>query len=318
MKEYGLYQVTLSLPFRLNHVHCYLARKEDAWTIIDTGLHTEKTRSEWAEAFAAHHLNPEQQVEKIILTHYHPDHFGFSGALQEWTGAPVYMSEEGKRNSLSTWTEETFQRNRQFYESHGMPQDINSKLAENDRAFYSLVRPFPQSYRLLKEGQSIQIGELYYEIIHTPGHAEGHLCFYNKEEKIFIGGDQILRKITPNISYHGYGNPNPLNQYLGSLQQLQKLDIKLLLPGHGPIFSDVHERIAEIISHHEDRLHQLHGIIRGEMTAFEACQKLFERELSTHEIRFAIGETIAHLNYLVARGELKEEREPGGRIYYSK
>lgn len=315
MEQYGLYQVTIPLPFRLNHVHGYLAQEENGWTVIDPGLNREETRTAWKEAFSAHGIIPERDIHRIIVTHYHPDHFGFAGAMQQWTGADVYMSEIAQQIGLSTWTEERFTCNRTFFAQAGMPGELRQQLAENDSAFYHLVRPLPQQMKPLVDGHTYRIGSLDYEAIHTPGHAEGHICFYNQTEQVLIAGDHILRKITPNISYHGYGDPNPLATYLHSLEQMNRRDIRVALPGHGPIFTDVKERIEEIVHHHEERLAFMLERMSGAMSAYDVSCALFDRELSVHEQRFAIGETIAHLRYLEETGIITVYDEQGVNMY---
>lgn len=315
MEQYGLYQVTIPLPFRLNHVHGYLAHDEDGWTVIDPGLNREETRQAWAKAFADHGIVPERDVHRIIVTHYHPDHFGFAGSMQQWTKAPIYMSEIGQKIGMSAWTEERFTYNRTFYEQAGLPEELRQHLKENDTAFYHLVRPLPATMKPLVDGHTYRIGKLEYEAIHTPGHAEGHICFYNGEHGVLIAGDHILKKITPNISYHGYGDPNPLATYLQSLQQISSRNISLALPGHGPVFTDAKERIAEITRHHEERLAFILERISGVMTAYEISCALFDRELSVHEQRFAIGETIAHLRYLQETGNITVYDEHGMNMY---
>jgi glyoxylase-like metal-dependent hydrolase (beta-lactamase superfamily II) len=314
MQQYGMYQVTVPLPFRLNHVHCYLARREGKWTIIDAGLHRQETKKTWEAAFQQYGIAP-ADIERIIITHYHPDHFGYTGGLQQWTGADVYMSEMSWKRATYVWTEENFTHNEQFYRTAGMPETLVRQLRENDDSFYYLVRPFPDNVNFIHEGETYEIGELTYEAIHTPGHAEGHMCFYNREEKVLLAGDHLLKKITPNISYHGYGDPNPLQTYLNSLEKIRALDISLVIPGHGPVFTDAQERIEELLRHHEERLSFVCEQIKGEKTVYEISQALFSRVLSVHEQRFAIGETLAHLNYLEAKGEIAVCREQGLHTY---
>lgn len=318
MDKYGIYQVTIPLPFRLNHVHSYLARQGNQWTIIDTGLNRKETEIVWQEAFEKYRINPREDISKIILTHYHPDHLGYAGMLEEWTQAPVYMGDQGQFWAHFVWKESTSDQTDPFFRANGMPDELVDQITAYDRQFRSLVWPLPKRFEAMKAGQRIQIGELTYEAIETAGHAEGHFCFYSEEAKVLIGGDHILRKITPNISYYGYGAENPLQQYMESLKKFQSLDISLVIPGHGPLFSDVGERIEEILTHHEERIEKVLDHLRGERTAYQVCKDLFNRELTLHEQRFAIGETLAHLNYLVEKGEVKKMENMSGKIYFSK
>ncbi|WP_051330967.1 MBL fold metallo-hydrolase [Aneurinibacillus terranovensis] len=310
LKKYGLYQVTVPLPFRLNHVHCYLAREGEGWQIIDAGLNESKTKEAWAKAFIDYQIKS-ANVKNIVLTHYHPDHFGFAGSLQEWTGATVQMSQSGQVHAFSVWTEDNLAKNRRLYRKAGFPESMIDALSADDHSFYNRVRPFPSINGEIAEGQWYRIGELDFQAIHTPGHADGHMCFYNHEEKVLIAGDHLLKKITPNVSCHGYGDENPLAAYLQSLKKIQGLQIKLVLPGHGPIFTDAAERINELLQHHEERLAFVLESIKGEMTAWEVSNALFTRVLSVHEQRFAIGETLSHLNYLVAEGKIARSNVDG-------
>lgn len=314
MNQYGLYQVTIPLPFRLNHVHCYAAHNEGKWSIIDTGLNRPETRQAWEAAFQEHGIAP-RSIERIILTHHHPDHFGFAGGMQEWSGADVYMSEEAEERALFSWTKENFMRNQSFYTAAGMPEEVVRQLGDNDDLFYGLVRPLPRDMKRIEEANTYRIGELVYEAIKTPGHAEGHICFYNKEEKVLLAGDHLLKKISPNISYHGHGDANPLQTYLTSLEKIRKLDIALVIPGHGPVFTDAQERIEELLQHHEERLAHMLDVMKGEMSAYAISQKLFSRVLTVHEQRFAIGETIAHLNYLEQQKKIVVCRDTPQHIY---
>ncbi|RXT06548.1 MBL fold metallo-hydrolase [Ammoniphilus sp. CFH 90114] len=318
MEKYGLYQITIPLPFRLNHVHCYLARQGNRWKIIDTGLNRKETENVWQEAFETNGINVAEDIDDIILTHHHPDHLGFAGRMEEWTQAPVKISKLAGYWAQYVWQDSTYSKTREFFENNGLPADLLVDMAEYDQKFHSYLMPLPKRLETFEEGEYLQIGELKYEAISTPGHADGHMCFYNLEEKVLLGGDHILKKITPNISYYGYGEENPLKAYIESLNRIQSLEISLILPGHGPIITDVGERINEILKHHEERLAQVLDDVIGEETAYDICNRLFKRELTVHEQRFAMGETLAHLNYLVGLGEIQKSVDDGGNVLFKK
>lgn len=317
-RKYGIAQVTIPLPFRLNHIHCYLTRQNDQdWTIIDTGLHRQETVDTWKKAFTQYGLK-ERDLKKIIVTHYHPDHFGYAGELQRETTADVLMGKKAYQLGKKNWTKENQKQSGQFYCQAGMEEKTVKELVEHDGGFFSMVRPFPEVTHFLQEGQQIQIGELTFRALHTPGHEEGHFCFYQPDEKLLFSGDHLLKKITPNISYLGLGDDNPLGTYLSSLEKLGELEINWVLPGHGPIFSDARERIDEIIQHHKERIIETYETIKREMTAFQISKLLFQRELTIHEERFALGETISHLAYLLAKGEIKKTPDSQGVWHYTR
>lgn len=317
-KKYGIAQVTIPLPFRLNHIHCYLARQNhNDWTVIDTGLYRQETVDTWQKAFSQHGLN-EKDITKIIVTHYHPDHFGYAGHLQKQTSADVAMGKVAYQRGKENWTEEQQKRSEKFYFQAGMEEKVLKELVEHDGSFFPMVRPFPNVTHFLQEGDTMEIGELTFHALYTPGHEEGHFCFYQPEEKILFSGDHLLKKITPNISYLGFGDENPLATYLSSLEKMNQLEINWVLPGHGPVFSNARERIQEIMEHHQVRIVETYEALKGEMTAFQISKALFQRELTIHEERFALGETFSHLAYLLEKGEIKKTPDVQGVWYYTR
>ncbi|MCF6092987.1 MBL fold metallo-hydrolase [Microaerobacter geothermalis] len=310
IKQLGLIQVKIPLPFRLNHIYCYLSKGKEGWTIIDAGLNREETMRVWRGEMSKHQFTPEE-CRQIIITHYHPDHYGAAGGLQELTGAVVKMSETDRDMGRMVWTEENVDFVSSFYHSHGIPEELLIEMKKNVRGFFKWVKPHPE-VEFLSEGDKVKIGDQMYQVYHLPGHSEGHLCFYQEELQVLIGGDVLLPKITPNISIMGKGDPNPLETYLRTLDKLKRLNISFVIPAHGQPFTHVKERIEEIKKHHETRLqYTLDLLPEGGSTVYEICRVLFPQTLTVHEIRFAIGETLSHLEYLVNLGKIKKEFDRG-------
>lgn len=301
LDQLGIKKVTLDLPFRLNHVNCFIGETDHGVKVMDTGLHRNQTVQRWNEELEGKH------VSDIIITHYHPDHFGYAGGLQQQTGANVWMTEIDERAALSSWEKTFLQQLKDNYKLAGIPKEIATQLADNTSSFYSYVTPYPSVHRHLREGEQIQFGTYEYEIIYTPGHSDGLVTFYNHEKNVLLSTDHILPKITPNISYWFHGEENPLNNYLASLEKIEKLQVEWVIPSHGNPFLDANKRIEEIKAHHEDRLSYLLEEIKVETTVYEATEKLFPKKLSVHDSRFAVGETIAHLEYLRIAGECNKE-----------
>lgn len=310
LEDYGLHLVRIDLPFRLDHVNCFLAEGENGWKLIDTGLHDERTVKKWEEE-----LNG-KKITDILVTHYHPDHFGYAGGLQEKLGARVFMSEIDANSGLSAWQEDFLGELPDQYALAGIPIDIADGMVDNTRSFVSRVTPYPTVDHYFQEGEKIPIGKYEYEVIFTPGHSDGLVTFYNKEKNVLLSTDHILPKITPNISYWFHGDENPLKTYLASLEKIKKLDADLVIPSHGKPFHGANNRIDEIMEHHEERLARLLEIIKqgGTITIFEASEKLFNKKLNIHETRFAVGETLAHLEFLRFKGEC--ERALKDEVYW--
>lgn len=310
LEKFGMKQIRLNLPFRLNHVNCFLAEGENGWKIIDTGLHNQETMDRWKKELAG------KEVTDIILTHYHPDHFGYAGALQKKTGAHVWMSETDEKNGKLSWEKEAIEGLEQNYRQAGVPEDISKRMKNNTMEFIPRVTPYPTVNHYLQEKETLVLGNNEYEIFSAPGHSDGMVVFYNRENNLLLSADQILPKITPNISYWFHGDPNPLKSYLNSLDRLSELDAEIVVPSHGRPFYGANDRIREIQAHHDDRLNVTLELLNEGGTVYDVCQKMFRKTLTVHETRFAIGETLAHLEYLRYQGECKREMSEKGYIYH--
>lgn len=305
LNELGIERVRLDMPFRLNHVNCFIAEGENGWIIIDAGLHNEETVIRWEERLAG------KKVSDIYITHYHPDHFGYAGGLQKRYDAKVSMSEIDAKNGLEAWEENflsTFPKN---YELSGIPKDVGNEMLENTKSFYPLITPYPEINHYFQEGEKVQIGNYSYEIVFTPGHSDGLINFFNKEKSVLLSTDHILPRITPNISYWFHGDDNPLETYLQSLKKVEKLDAEYVIPSHGEPFYDANKRINEIIQHHDSRLNEILELMKQHHTVYDICRALFNFKLTVHEVRFAIGETIAHLEYLRRQNACSRDKVNG-------
>lgn len=311
-----IYQVRLPLPFALDHVHCYLSAGDDGWTILDAGLNLPQIRAVWKTTFATLNIGPDD-IHQIIITHAHPDHYGLAGWLQEWSGAPVRMSPREAELARLVWRGQNRAETMVgLFEYSGVPGDVGEKAALETKKMRKLTRPHPRREELLEPGTILTIGRRRFMTIHAPGHSDGQLIFYDAGDQLLLSGDQVLIKITPNIGLWPLTEPDPLGRYLTSLQELAALDVRLALPGHGPIIADWRGRLAELQQHHADRLEKvLAAVNAGGVTPYQVSQKIFRRrELTMHEIRFAVVEMLAHLEYLVSQQRLRRE-ENGVRLY---
>lgn len=310
------WRVRLPLPFELKWIHAYLLPGTHGYTILDCGLNYDKAWETWRAVFQQLNIQV-RDIKRIVLTHYHPDHYGLAGRLQQLTGARVWMSALTEQQAQLFWGPDDRQLEQiaEFYHGHGLPEITSGKLVANLQHFRGWVSPHPAKPRLLAAGDTCQLGERIYEVWHTPGHSEDHLSFYDPEREWLIGGDILLRRITPNISLYPNGDLNPLDTFFTTLRKLEQKPIQKVLPAHGPVFTDVQERIHEILAHHETRLQQIERLADGSQTAFEMCLALFGNNLSIHNLRFALAETLAHLEYLRLGGRLALEEKGNTRCY---
>lgn len=310
-EKLGIQKITIPLPFRLDHVHCFLVKGATGYTLIDTGLHDEQAKKIWQEKL------PGKDVEKIILTHLHPDHTGYAGVLQKQTNAPVYMSEIDAKAMQTIWQEEAIPLLQRDYHTFAVPEQMTEKIIQLIRKTTNIVEPTPNVHQFLRDGETINIGDYTYDIIATPGHAEGLVCLYEPETKVLLSTDHVLPKITPNIAYWFYGEKNPLLSYKTSLEKIKKLDISYVIPSHGEPFEDVYTRIDEIWTHHEERIEKTYDAMKNGITVFDMCDILFPYELSMYDYQFAIGEAVAHMEYVRHEGRCERTIESGVYIYQS-
>lgn len=312
LEELGLERVTIPLPFRLNHVHCFIGETEKGHAIMDTGLHDRNTMTLWKEVLG------KKEVSDIILTHVHPDHTGCAGTLQEQMQATVHMSERDARTMQEIWTTEALPHLEADYKRFAVPHGITSKITSLTENFQPYLFPLPSVDHFLEEGKTLQFGKEAYEIIHTPGHADGLVCFYQADKEVLLSTDHILPKITPNVAYWFYSEPNPLRAFELSLEKIKKLPISYVVPSHGEPFEDVYTRIDEIWGHHEERLAETLDYMKEPITVFAMCQLLFQQELSVYDLQFAIGETMSHMEYLRLNGDCERVLADGHWLYERK
>jgi len=296
----GWLQVKVPLPYSLKWVNAYLLPEEETgWTLIDPGLRSDETEAFWEEALKIGHLAG-SRIKKIVVTHHHPDHYGLAGWFQERTGATVWMSPVALANANRLWGEgETFSDElTSAFKRHGLAEELEESMRGHMTGFRDKVSPAPIGVKLLSPGERFKMGDVEWEVHGGEGHAPGHLLFYDPRSKKLIGGDQVLPDISPNIGWMPGGDPDPLLSFLDSLRRLRKLDVGTTFPGHRNPFLGFQERIDGLLDHHERRVEKMEGLLgEKEMSAFELCELLFGTRLktNTHNLRFALAETIAHL-----------------------
>lgn len=309
--EGDIWQIRVPVPFPLRWVNGYLLRGEDGWTVLDPGLHNEASLAAWETAMREIGVGF-GDVRQIVLTHHHPDHLGLAGWFQEKSGAPVRLSPEGEAQMKELWGDGTPMTGRllDLFSDHGMYGAQLANMREHLDAFVPLVSPLPE-ITPLAAGEEIAMGGRRWQTVHAPGHARGQLLFYDRESGDLVCGDQVLPVITPNVSVvPGFGD-DPLGEFLDSLERLSELRVKRAFPGHRDPFGDVPERCRAIIRHHHERLARMTELLDEPLTALDLCLRLFGRNLTVHQLRFALGETLAHLFRLEAGGRVRRFERDG-------
>lgn len=306
----GVWMLPVPIPIPLRYVNCYLCAGRDGWTLVDTGFHDELAEDAWQRAFAELKIRPDQ-VEQILVTHYHPDHLGAAGWLQQLTGAPVYLHDREQKQLALFWgegVEEQMRSLREFFLAEGMPRETAEAITRLHQRQRESISPLP-AVTPLATGQRFRIGTYDCEVLWTPGHSDGLAVFWAEADGLLFADDMLLDKITPNVSLWPGGRPDPLQDFLASLERVAALPARLALPGHRTLITDVAGRARQIQQHHDHRLALMAAAcqVPGGATAWEVCEQIFEPDrLTVHQVRFAMSETLAHLVHMERKGQLKK------------
>lgn len=306
----GVYWVRMPLPFVLDHINLWLLRDGGGWTLIDTGIGGAEVMAHWEALFDT--VMEGRPLKRVIVTHFHPDHVGLADWLTERFGAPLYMSQAEyltaslARNDLGPGNRAALAR---FFARHGLDSERETAFAARGNTYARGVRGLPGGYIRLQAGDGIEIDGREWQLRVCRGHAPEHLTLYSPELGVLISGDQVLPRISTNVSvWHFEPEANPLRQFMESLESFRELPgDTLVLPSHGRVFRGLHARLDEYAAHHDERLEQVLAACGEPVSACGLLERLFPRQLDLHQLMFAMGEAIAHLNYLRAEGRLARE-----------
>ena len=300
----GVYQVKLPVPFPLKFVASYLVEDRDGWTVIDPGFDYPPARGTWEACAAEVGLDLERDLRRIIVTHLHPDHIGLARWLEGRSGAPVWMLEGEIEDARRVWDPD---KGTEDFVHYLIRNGMDAQTAEPTAGSTKLVVRLPERLIPLRPGDSIELGGGEARVVHTPGHSDFHFVLHDERRRLLFAGDHLLLKITPNIGLWTYTAPRPLRRYLDSLQGLRGFGVDLVFPGHGPLFHDLDGRIDELLAHHEERLSVMLAALDGQSaTPFEVARRVFPEDLTDHQLRFALAETLAHLEHLEGDGYVEQ------------
>jgi len=304
----GILWLRMKLPFALDHINLWLLEDGPSWTAVDTGFALPETKAAWHEIFAAELGG--RPIGRVIVTHYHPDHIGLAGWLTEHWQAPLWTTEKEwlhARMMSPEGDDDSARLRRDFAHRAGLDEEASTIFAERQGGYRRGVPSVPPAYHRIGEGTRIQIGGREWRVIIGEGHAPEHACLYCAEAGVLIAGDQILPRISPNISVQAHEpDGDPLARYLASLDKLRRalLPDILVLPSHNLPFRGVHTRIDELAAHHHARCAEVILACERPLSAAELMPVLFKRRLDRHQTGFALGEALAHLHYLEGQREI--------------
>jgi glyoxylase-like metal-dependent hydrolase (beta-lactamase superfamily II) len=303
--EPGILRLMLPLPSGPRHVHCYFLAGDDGWTLVDTGLGLAETP--WDEILG----QLDGPVVRIFITHMHPDHVGGAEAAATATRAPVLQGRLDYAQCEEVWGSEDWpERIAEWFLLHGVPPPVAEELVESGHVFADFVR-FAWNPTIVEPGDEVDG----WRVLAMPGHADGHLVLHRGD--VLIAGDTLLTPITPAIGLYPESRPDPLGDYLATLDRIAALDARVSYGGHGELVGAPATRCREIAAHHADRLAQTEAALGPEpRSGYEVSHDLFGDALPPIQRRFAVAEALSHLEHLVVLGRA-DRREDDRAVTYT-
>jgi glyoxylase-like metal-dependent hydrolase (beta-lactamase superfamily II) len=303
----GIRRLTFPLPLGIKHVHCYLLPGDDGWTLVDTGLGLPDAAARWEPVLR----ELDAPIARIVVTHFHPDHAGGGEDAQALTESRALQGEHDYEQCVRVWgSPDWSERLADYLCAHGLPEPVARELRYESRTFAPFIR-FARDPQLLREGDEVDG----WRVLELPGHADGHLCLLR--DGMLVAGDHLLGVITPTVGLYPESRPDPLADYQASLRRTIELAPTLALPGHGDPVTDPVARAGEILEHHDRRLNQTAALLGGEpCSAYAVSLGLFGASLDANNRRFALAETLAHLEWLVRERRATRSGD-GGNVSYT-
>ena len=303
----GVRRIPIPLPIRgLSIVNAYLVEGAHGWSLVDAGLHTAEAEQALRGGLADAGIGIED-LQRVFVTHLHPDHLGMAGTLER-AGAAVLMHTPEIAAARRVWSKghEAIDATYEWFARHGMPHDVDEGMRQAWIAMGERVDDL-EHVDGVDDGDQVDLGGRATRLRWTPGHTDYHAVLIDERDGLLFAGDHVLPRITSNIGLYPSSRDDPLGDFLGALTGLRDLPVKRVLPAHGDPFDDLAGRVDELLAHHAMRLDAtLAAVATAERDAYTIVRMLFPVLRSAHEERFALAETLAHLRHLERKGRVRE------------
>jgi glyoxylase-like metal-dependent hydrolase (beta-lactamase superfamily II) len=305
----GVYRLRLPLPWPgVPHCNAWAVSAGDGFVLFDTGMHQPGSMADLERALEMCGLRL-ADTKLVVCTHAHSDHCGQAATIVEQVGCELWMHPS---HELMTRMVEDPQavlaRRLEVARQSGVPEEALRRYeAQRGTAEPGIAGPIAPD-RDLVSGVSVEsdLGE--WVVYETPGHSPSHVCLFQPERRLLISGDHLLGRISLYFEF-GY-SPNPVGEFLSSLDVVERLGARLCLAGHGRTFTDVHAHIAGNRSLVEESLANVLGAAReGEPTAFEVVTRVHGDSLSQQNAHWLLSQVLGYLTHLESVGSVR--RIPG-------
>lgn len=311
----GVRWARIRFPGSLGHINSWVLDDGDGVAICDTGLNVPMCREDWDAILAAPLAGA--KIGRVIGTHFHPDHIGLAGWLSARDGARIWMTrgewltvQLACADARETVPGEVTAMRRAAGWSD---EQVAAGESEGWGRMRQIVAPLPTGYRRIQDGEVIAVGDARWRVVTGCGHSPEHACLVNDAQGLMISGDQVLPRISSNVSL-GASEPeaDPLGDWLASIEKLLGLpDDLLVLPAHGEPFRGLHARLGALRREHRQRLDELADFLDEPRRAVDCFSKLFRRVIDQNVLGLATGEALSHLRHLEVTGRAVRDVRDG-------
>ncbi|MDR3453343.1 MAG: MBL fold metallo-hydrolase [Rhodoferax sp.] len=319
----GVHWIRMPLPYALDHINLWAIDEGDGWALVDTGVRNEETVTVWRELFS--NARDERPLSRVFVTHMHPDHVGMAGWLTRKFGLHLWMTRLeylSCRVMVSDSGREAPPEALDFYRRAGWPEAAVESYRARFGNFGNQIHPLPDSYRRLVDGEELRIGPHLWRVVVGNGHSPEHACLYCPDLKVLISGDQVLPRISSNVSVHPIEpDANPMADWYASLDKLKREvpDDVLVLPSHNECFRGLHARLDYLTAVQNHALTCLTEALIEPQRAVDVFGALFGRTIGETDVPLlgmATGESLACLNYLRHQGAVEMNIGDDGVAWY--
>lgn len=314
----GISWARIPMPGSLGHINSWLLDDRDgAIAPVDTGLMLELASAEWKRLFEG--ALKDKAINRVLCTHLHPDHVGLAGWLCKRFGASLWMT-RGEWLTARMLTVDSLEgvppEVSDLRRAAGWSEDeIAAASAKGWARFRKIVFPLPMGFRRIADGDLLDMGEHQWRVVVGSGHSPEHACLWNEREGVLVSGDQVLPRISSNVSTNvSEPEADPLGEWLDSIDKLLTVlpaDL-LVCPAHGEPFKGLHTRLIALRDEHAMRLDRVEIALRdAPLRAVDCFALLFNRPISEEVRDLATGEAMAHLHRLEFSGRARREMRDG-------
>lgn len=308
----GLWRLRLPLPWPgVPHCNAWAIAASGGIVLVDCGMHQPGSVAQLEQAMTQAGLSLEQ-VSRLVITHAHSDHWGQAGTVVDRSGCEMWMHPNHEHATAGEADpEHALARRVEVARQSGVPEAALQRYMEHMREMPSGIVRLVEPDGELVDGVTIETDLGVWQVYETPGHAPSHVCLFQAERRLLISGDHLLGRIS---LYYDYGwTPDPIAEFLSSLDVVERLDARLCMSGHGRTFTDVRAHIAGNRALVASRLDgALSGVGEGELSALELVPAIFGEPITEETASWRLTETLCYLNHLEREGRIARTPGDGG------